>query len=148
MRPESRTIRVGDLEVDAERHEVTRDGNRIELNGLSVRLLLVLASHWPNAVDRRVLRDEVWGSTVVSDDTLRQRVRLLRQSLGRSDYVEAVRGFGYRLACPAGATRERDSGRMIALAASLAVAALLAYLLFGDTLALTSIHDIKHGLKH
>jgi len=47
---------------------------------------------------------EVWGDVIVSDETLMQRVRLLRQALGEDSqnprYIAAVRGRGYRLTAP------------------------------------------------
>ena len=49
-----------------------------------------------------LIRD-VWDDVVVSDETLAQRVRLLRQALGEDSqnprYIASVRGRGYRLIC-------------------------------------------------
>jgi TolB-like protein/Flp pilus assembly protein TadD len=45
--------------------------------------------------------NEIWGKTVVGEETVKQRVKLLRQALGDSSsdpvYLEAVRGRGYRM---------------------------------------------------
>ena len=57
-----------------------------------------MAKKWPETVSRRELVREVWGDTQVSDDALRQRVSLLRKSLGSPDYIKSVKGVGYRLA--------------------------------------------------
>lgn len=47
---------------------------------------------------------QVWGDVVVSDETLMQRVRLLRQALGddsqKHKFIASVRGRGYRLVAP------------------------------------------------
>lgn len=97
-------VRVADLLVDLERQTVRRGSELLELTVRSFRLLEVLIAHSPERVDKDQLISEVWDDTVVSDDTLAQRVRLLRQSLGddgqKPRYVAAVRGRGYRLIPP------------------------------------------------
>jgi TolB-like protein/DNA-binding winged helix-turn-helix (wHTH) protein/Tfp pilus assembly protein PilF len=97
-------LRVDDLLVDLERHTVRRGSEVLDLTERSFRLLEVLINHAPERVDRDQLIAEVWDDVVVSDDTLAQRVRLLRQSLGddsqKPRYVAAVRGRGYRLIPP------------------------------------------------
>ena len=98
-------LRIDDLLVDFERRTVRRTVRRntemLELTDRSFRLLEVLIAHAPERVDKDQLIAEVWDDAVVSDDTLAQRVRLLRQSLGDNSqkprYVAAVRGRGYRL---------------------------------------------------
>jgi len=94
-------LRVDDLLVDIERRTVRRRSEMLELTDRSFRLLEVLISHAPERVDKDRLIAEVWDDAVVSDDTLAQRVRLLRQSIGDNSqkprYIAAVRGRGYRL---------------------------------------------------
>ena len=94
-------LRVDDLLVDFERRTVRRGSEMLELTDRSFRLLEVLISHAPERVDKDRLIAEVWDDAVVSDDTLAQRVRLLRQSIGDNSqkprYIAAVRGRGYRL---------------------------------------------------
>lgn len=64
----------------------------------------MLAERAPELVGKDELIRQIWGDVVVSDETLAQRVRLLRQALGddSSDprYFTAVRGRGYRLIAP------------------------------------------------
>ena len=97
-------LRVDDLLVDIERRTVRRGSEMLELTDRSFRLLEVLIRHAPERVGKDQLIAEVWDEAVVSDDTLAQRVRLLRQSLGDDSqnprYVAAVRGRGYRLIPP------------------------------------------------
>ena len=96
-------FRVGDLEVDLDRQSVRRNAQSIELPDLSFRLLAVLVRRAPDNVSKNDLIQEVWGDVVVGDETLAQRVRLLRQSLGEDSqslkYISSVRGRGYRMAC-------------------------------------------------
>ena len=78
-----------------------REGEEIALPKLSFELLLCLARHAPNVVSTDVLMDEVWGKVVVGEETVKQRVTLLRKALGDSTsdprYIAVVRGRGYRL---------------------------------------------------
>ena len=99
-----RLCSVGDLRVDLEAGIVSRDGQELALPELSLRLLLALLKQAPNRVSKDDLIAEVWQGGVVSDETLTQRVRLLRQALGDSlkqpRYIASVRSFGYRLVAP------------------------------------------------
>jgi len=92
---------VDDLVVDLGEGTVMRGGQAIDLPELSFRLLATLVRHAPARVDKDRLIEEVWDGGVVSDETLAQRVRLLRQALGEDSrnprYITAVRGRGYRL---------------------------------------------------
>ncbi len=128
-----RRFRVLDLEVDLDRETVRRVKQTIDLPDLSFRLLAVLIRHAPHRVSKDELINEVWDHTVVSDETLAQRVRLLRQALGEDSqnprYFSSVRGRGYRLICdvkPLGeaASQHKTRSRLIG-AALLAFAALL-----------------------
>ena len=119
--PESAAFRLLDLDLDLHRRTVSRGGERIDLPDLSFKLLSVLVRHAPDDVSKDDLIREVWGDVVVGDETLAQRVRLLRQALGEDSqnprYVASVRGRGYRLACevqPALAQRVPSRGRYLA----------------------------------
>jgi DNA-binding winged helix-turn-helix (wHTH) protein len=94
-------FRVGDLEIDSGTFTLRRQGEEIALPKLSFELLLCLARHAPNVVGTETLMDEVWGQVVVGEETVKQRVKLLRKALGDSSsdprYIAAVRGRGYRL---------------------------------------------------
>jgi TolB-like protein/DNA-binding winged helix-turn-helix (wHTH) protein/Tfp pilus assembly protein PilF len=95
------TFRVGDLLIDTGRQRVTRDGVALMLPKLSYDLLLVLVRAAPNLVTNDELLDRVWPKSVVSPETLSQRIKLLRDALGDTprnpSYVEGLRGRGYRL---------------------------------------------------
>jgi TolB-like protein/DNA-binding winged helix-turn-helix (wHTH) protein/Tfp pilus assembly protein PilF len=129
-----RRFRVLDLVVDLDRETVIRGNEPIDLPDLSFRLLAVLISHAPDKVSKDDLIREIWGDVVVGDETLAQRVRLLRQALNEDSqsprYFSSVRGRGYRLICdvnPIGeiAGRGRKSFGLIGVAVvSIAIAAL------------------------
>jgi len=98
-----RRFRVLDLDVDLDRETVRRGIQPIDLPDLSFRLFAVLISHAPDKVSKDDLIHEVWDDVVVGDETLAQRVRLLRQALDEDSqhprYFSSVRGRGYRLIC-------------------------------------------------
>ena len=101
MKPKVKPLHVGDLVIDVEACSVSRDGNVLDLPDLSYRLLLSLVHHAPHRVSKDQLIEEVWQGIVVSDETLSQRIRLLRQALGgdseRQRYIKSIRNQGYRL---------------------------------------------------
>ena len=114
-----RRFRVLDLVVDLDRGTVSRGKQPIDLPELSFRLFAVLISHAPDKVSKDHLIREVWGNVVVGDETLAQRVRLLRQALDEDSqsprYFVSVRGRGYRLICdakPIGEVATRNTARV------------------------------------
>lgn len=123
-------FRVLDLVVDIDRATVSRGKQVIDLPELSFRLFAVLVQHAPDAVSKDELIREVWGTVVVGDETLAQRVRLLRQALGEDSqsprYFVSVRGRGYRLLCdvkPMHEVANQSTARFgLAVAAVLAIA--------------------------
>jgi len=94
-------IRIGDLLLDPRQRSVWRGDEKIQLPRLSFDLLLCLARHAPAVVSMDQLLTEVWGDVVVGDETVKQRVSMLRQSLRETGdepkYLESVRSIGYRL---------------------------------------------------
>lgn len=92
---------IDDLQLIPGQHQLKRQGQVIRLPVLSFDLLLALVKAAPDTVSIQDLINIVWDGAVVSDDTVTQRVKLLRQSLGDDGrdprYIESVRGRGYRL---------------------------------------------------
>ena len=126
-------LRVLDLDVDLDRETVSRAKQVIDLPELSFRLFAALIRHAPHRVSKDELITEVWDGVVVSDETLAQRARLLRQALGEDSqnprYFSSVRGRGYRMICdvkPLGKAANGGKTRHgLVAAAVLAIAALL-----------------------
>ena len=91
-------IQIGDLLLDPRQRSARRASETISLPRLSFDLLLCLARHAPAVVTMDQLLTEVWGDVVVGDETVKQRVSMLRQSLGESGdeprYLESVRSVG------------------------------------------------------
>jgi len=96
--------KIGDLLFEPGQRLLWRGGEKIRLPKLSYELLLSLVRHAPGIVTTDQLLTEVWGDVVVGEETVKQRISLLRQALGDSSenpaYIESIRGVGYRLIAP------------------------------------------------
>ena len=134
-------IQIGDLLVDPRQRSVWRGEEKIQLPRLSFDLLVCLARHAPAVVPMEQLLTEVWGDVVVGDETVKQRVSMLRQSLRETGdepkYLESVRSIGYRLipsvnvADTAGSQASRTGWFWPGIAV-VAVLALVAFLMTGN----------------
>lgn len=91
-------IQRGDLSIDPSRHEVLVKGKEVELTATEYKLLLTLASRPGRVQSREQLLQEVWEyNPSVDTRTVDTHIRRLREKLGSAaDYIETVRGFGYR----------------------------------------------------
>ncbi|MGX5730741.1 winged helix-turn-helix domain-containing protein, partial [Pseudoxanthomonas beigongshangi] len=90
-----------DLTIDLERQRVERDGVPLNVAGLSFHLLRYLLLQGNRVVGFDELIEQVWAPAVVNEETVTQRVKLLRQALGddgrQPRYLRSVRGQGYQL---------------------------------------------------
>ncbi len=93
--------RVGDLILDVAAMRVTRNGDPVTLTPLSFELFVNLVRRAPDVVSRDDLLNATWKGVVVEPETLKQRVKLLRQALDDDPksprYIATVRGRGYQL---------------------------------------------------
>ena len=97
-------LRLDDLMIDRERRQVFRGKQPLPMPSLSFATLSVLLQHAPEPVSVDALIEQAWNGAVVADETVTQRIKLLRKALGDSGrvprYIESVRGQGYRLIPP------------------------------------------------
>ncbi|MCP2256773.1 DNA-binding response regulator, OmpR family, contains REC and winged-helix (wHTH) domain [Streptoalloteichus tenebrarius] len=92
-------VRVGDVEVQLGRHEVTVAGAPVALSRKEFQVLAILAAARGAVCSRERIIAEVWGkSWPGANRTLDVHVATLRTKLGRPHLVQTVRGVGYRLA--------------------------------------------------
>ena len=90
-------IRVGDLTLNVNAHEVLRGEEQINLTPLEFDLLCALAAEPGTVRSRDVLMREVWGWADASGTrTLDSHVKALRAKIG-ADRVRTVHGVGYAL---------------------------------------------------
>ncbi len=92
-------VEFGALRLDRAAHRAWVDGRELELTALEFRLLTTLLDRRDRVQTRARLLDDVWGITAdVTTRTVDTHVKRLREKLGRAgDYIETVRGVGYRL---------------------------------------------------
>lgn len=97
---DSEVISAGSLELDTAGHRVSASGEEIKLGPTEYRLLKFLMTHQDRVYSRTQLLDRVWGANVyVEERTVDVHVRRLRKALalaGADDYIQTVRGAGYR----------------------------------------------------
>jgi DNA-binding response OmpR family regulator len=95
-----RRVRVArnGLVIDAVKHDVRVDGERVGFTATEFRLLHFLASHSGRAFSRDELLSRVIGEhATVTDRNIDVHVRMIRRKLGRHrELIETVRGVGYR----------------------------------------------------
>ncbi|MCH4295607.1 winged helix-turn-helix domain-containing protein [Shewanella sp. 3B26] len=85
------------IQLNTQSRQVSIDGEAVNINGLSYRLLEVFLLNAAKPLPTKQLARLVWNKEFVSDETLAQRVSLLRKALGETgrDAIEAERGVGY-----------------------------------------------------
>ena len=92
-------ITIGSLTIDVPRHEVRVETEPVPLTALEFKLLLDLASRRGRVQSRDALLERVWGyAPGIETRTVDTHVKRLREKLGQAaDYIETVRGVGYRM---------------------------------------------------
>lgn len=95
-------ISIGDLEIDLDRHEVTRSGTRIELTDGEWKLLRALVAQRGKPVSSADLLSEIWGPSFRGDDAyLATWVWRLRQKIEPDAFhpslLKTIAEVGYQL---------------------------------------------------
>ncbi|MCF6460018.1 response regulator transcription factor [Clostridium sp. Cult3] len=95
-------INLGNLRVDLERHEVEKNGELLDLTLKEFELLRILLENKGKVLSRNILLDKVWGYDFYGETrTVDVHVRNLRKKIEDDDrnpqYIETVRGVGYRI---------------------------------------------------
>jgi two-component system phosphate regulon response regulator PhoB len=93
-----KVLRVGPFVVDESAARAAVDGRELELTPTEFRLLAVLMERRGRVQSRRQLLEAVWEVTArITTRTVDMHVQRLRAKLGAdADWIETVRGFGYR----------------------------------------------------
>ncbi len=90
--------RFADLRVDPDAHRVWVGAFEVTLTALEFKLLTTLLDRKGRVQSREQLLEEVWQMpSELTTRTVDTHVKRLRQKLGHAgDYIETVRGVGYR----------------------------------------------------
>ena len=97
---DGQTVSLGGLTLDTLSHRVFAQDKPVQLGPTEYRLLAFFMTHPERVYTRGQLLDNVWGSGVyVEERTVDVHIRRLRKSLepcALEDYIQTVRGAGYR----------------------------------------------------
>jgi two-component system KDP operon response regulator KdpE len=95
--------RVGDLEIDMEKHKVSLEGREIHFTPMEYEVLTLLVKNAGKVLTHKYILKEVWGSDLESD---MQSVRVFMANIRRKlesnptkpRYILTEVGIGYRFA--------------------------------------------------
>ncbi len=97
----STVIQWQHMTMDLERHEVTINGQSIELTLKEFDLLKYLLKNRGRVMSRNFLLDEIWGYDYFGETrTVDVHIRNIRKKISdysEDDYIETVRGVGYKI---------------------------------------------------
>lgn len=90
------------LSINEEKHEISLDGNFLNLNPKEFMIIKVLLKNLNNLVPRMELIREVWGEDYFGDTrTLDVHVRRIREKMAPGDFgkrfIKTVHGLGYKI---------------------------------------------------
>lgn len=93
-----KVLRIGPFVVDVEAKRAEVEGREMDLTPTEFRLLEVLMERRGRVQTRRQLLESVWEVTArIATRTVDMHVQRLRMKSGdAADWIETVRGFGYR----------------------------------------------------
>ena len=95
---EDGSLRYRDLSLDLDAREVRLEGRTLELTAREFELLHTFLSAPGRVFTREMLLSKLWGYDFFGDErVVDSHIKNLRRKLGR-DYIETVRGVGYRAA--------------------------------------------------
>jgi two-component system phosphate regulon response regulator PhoB len=106
--PGGRILKAGPIAVDINAHHASLDGEELALTPTEFRLLRSLVEREGRTQSRQQLLERAWSveshiSDRIQTRTVDMHVRRLRAKLGPTgDWIETVRGFGYRFKVPEG----------------------------------------------
>lgn len=99
-----RSLRFEGMTFDPQNLELTRDGERVMLQPLPGRMLVLLIRNRSRIVSKEELRSALWSGTFVSDSAISSTLRDLRRAVKdegqHQRVIRTYRGRGYRFAAP------------------------------------------------
>ena len=90
-------LRYGPITIDPEKFRVRVSGSEIILTAQEFKLLELLVRHPGRVFTREQVLNRAWGEGgLVADRTIDVHVKTLRRKFAKFDFIETVRGIGYR----------------------------------------------------
>ena len=93
----SESVSYGPIDLDLERFRVEWLGKEVALTRQEFKLLDLFIRHPGRVFTREQVLDQAWGDGgIVTDRTIDVHVKTLRRKFPDFDFIETVRGIGYR----------------------------------------------------
>jgi two-component system phosphate regulon response regulator PhoB len=93
-------INAGRMQLDLGSHRFSVNDQEIKLGPTEFKLIHYFMSHANRVFTRAQLLDHVWGENIIVEertvDVHIRRLRKLLEPLGVADYIQTIRGSGYR----------------------------------------------------
>jgi DNA-binding response OmpR family regulator len=94
---EGALLRYGPITIDPEKFRIHCDSREIVLTAQEFKLLELLVRHPGRVFTREQVLNRAWGEGgLVADRTIDVHVKSLRKKFGQFEFIETVRGIGYR----------------------------------------------------
>lgn len=93
-----RTLRYRDLTLDLDGYKVFAGGRNIDLTPREFEILRELLMHQGRILTRQNLLQSLWKYEFFGEERIIDtHIKNLRKKLGAADYIETIRGVGYRI---------------------------------------------------
>ena len=97
----SDTYSFGNVSIDFNKHEVIKNGEKVDLTLKEFELLQILIKNSGRVLTRDLLLDKIWGYEFIGETrTIDVHIRYLRKKIEDDDknpkFIETIRGIGYR----------------------------------------------------
>jgi tetratricopeptide (TPR) repeat protein/DNA-binding winged helix-turn-helix (wHTH) protein len=116
------TYRFDEIEVDASRSCVFRDGEAYYLRPQTFRVLLYLLKNHERVVGKEELVEQIWDDTAVTDNALVQCITAIRKTLGddprHPQFIRTIPKVGYRFIRPVRDGTDEESSKPALLGAN------------------------------
>ena len=99
---EEEILTVKDITLDLIKHEVIKNGEKLDLTLKEFDLLKILLQNKGKVLSRNFLLDKIWGYEFYGETrTVDVHIRYLRKKIENPDsnekYIETIRGIGYKI---------------------------------------------------
>ena len=95
----SAKITINDIEFDFGKMCVFKNGKKVKLTSLEIKILGLLFSNLNKVVTRNDIIEKIWEWTGndVNDNTVTVYFKRIREKLENTDIIKTVKGIGYRI---------------------------------------------------
>ena len=94
-------IKLKNIEITPEKHEVTSNGTLIKLGPTEFKLLYLFMANTEKVLSRELIIDKIWkNDSSIDDRTVDVHIKRLREALkavNLDKIIETIRGSGYKL---------------------------------------------------